>query len=977
MKIFCLIFIVCTLCFAPSLKSQNCSNWLNLPNQPSFVRIGDLDITGNQLTVEASFVRTAPWAGTDLLQGDLVSKHEDPNDCNYLLRPGSAEITTTNGYFKTPTICAIELNKTYHAAMVYDGTTLKFYRNGFLMSQIPASGNLIQNDWLTQIGLYFNQITQENFIGYINEVRIWNVARSQSQIQTYMNQSLPSPQTTTGLLAYYTFDNLLNKQGNSAWDGALGGSASINQTNPNCTFVIDSCAIMLTPCNNLQKIDFSFQQNMCSPNSVQFSTLLPGVQSYQWNFGNGQTNNSSQNPGITYSSFGSYPVKLFVQYPNGCTDSVEKIIIVESLFDNTLIENNDTTICLGDSVFLNTGNVVNYCWQSSSGSPPSYLNQYVKPTSNTTYFLTSQVTGNNLIANGDFSAGNTGFTSQYVYNSGSGFTDGVYNVGSNISAWHPGMSNCNDHTSGNGNMMMVNGSTQLNINVWSQTVPVQPNTNYAFSTWLQTITTVNPAQLQFSINGVPVGNVFNASTQSCVWQQFNTSWNSGNITSATISILNMNQVFSGNDFALDDIFFGEVNTKTDSFTVNVTGLCDSVKINGIDKICSRTDTLTYSIYRSPNCTQQFSLQVDPAFADIISQTATAIKLVFKQNGTTAIKVSYANNCKTVVDSLVVNIRFSPAAINFGPDITTCRDTLLTLNAGNGFSSYTWQNSSSDSTFIVNVPGVYYVTAQNLCGVQFSDTLRLIRSAVTPFIVQPLQATVCIGDSVQFAATGGTVYSWSPAVNFSNPTFGSPKAVVNSTQNFSVFISDPLCIRDTTIIIPVTATPGASINLLKSNDVNCGNDSAVLVANGGISYNWSPNLYITRNNGDRITVKPSQNTTYTVTGTNASGCKGKDSVTVAFMKQGEQKLFVPTAFTPNGDGLNDLFRPVFVGPAAKYDLKVYNRWGQLVFHSKTPGQGWNGIYKGALQRSDVFVFYITAEGGCNGKFEQRGTIALIR
>ena len=54
----------------------------------------------------------------------------------------NAEITTSNGYFRTPDICEIELNKTYHAAMTYDGVTLKFYRNGYLMSQVAATGNL-------------------------------------------------------------------------------------------------------------------------------------------------------------------------------------------------------------------------------------------------------------------------------------------------------------------------------------------------------------------------------------------------------------------------------------------------------------------------------------------------------------------------------------------------------------------------------------------------------------------------------------------------------------------------------------------------------------------------------------------------------------------------------------------------------------------------------------------------------------------
>src|SRR5207344_2279843 len=105
---------------------------------------------------------------------------------NYLLRSNDAEITTTNGFFATPQICEIELNKTYHVAMVYNGSSLKFYRDGFLMSQVAATGDLFQNDFITTIGDWANYITGvgTNFQGFINEVRIWNVAHSQAQIQT-------------------------------------------------------------------------------------------------------------------------------------------------------------------------------------------------------------------------------------------------------------------------------------------------------------------------------------------------------------------------------------------------------------------------------------------------------------------------------------------------------------------------------------------------------------------------------------------------------------------------------------------------------------------------------------------------------------------------------------------------------------------------------------------------------------------------
>jgi hypothetical protein len=177
--LFIVSILICTVVFSQNTTNY-CNNWLYLPSRASNVDIGDLDISGNTITVEATFNRTGTYVTGRLSAGDIVSKHADPRNINYLLRASSAEITTTNGYFITPPICEIELNKTYHVAMVYDGSTLTFYRNGYLMSQAVVSGNMIQNDWDTEIGFYQAQVHDEQFIGYINEVRIWKTARSQA-----------------------------------------------------------------------------------------------------------------------------------------------------------------------------------------------------------------------------------------------------------------------------------------------------------------------------------------------------------------------------------------------------------------------------------------------------------------------------------------------------------------------------------------------------------------------------------------------------------------------------------------------------------------------------------------------------------------------------------------------------------------------------------------------------------------------------
>ncbi len=226
--------------------TTSCNNWLRTQVAGQSVKVGDIDVSGNQMTVEANFnCSSFPLSRPDKWE-DIVSKHTGTNDANYVLRMDLAAINTTTGHYLLSPVCDnLVLNKTYHVALVYNGTTLKFYRNGFLMGQMPVTGNLVTNDLLTTIGDYaVNNPVGTNFIGYLNEVRIWNVERTQSQLQTYMNSSLPNPSTIPGLLAYYTFDNLLNKQGNAAYNGVLTGGATINNTNPNCAFVADSCGVI-------------------------------------------------------------------------------------------------------------------------------------------------------------------------------------------------------------------------------------------------------------------------------------------------------------------------------------------------------------------------------------------------------------------------------------------------------------------------------------------------------------------------------------------------------------------------------------------------------------------------------------------------------------------------------------------------------------------------------------------------------------
>jgi len=167
--------------------------------------------------------------------------------------------------------------------------------------------------------------------------------------------------------------------------------------------------------------------------------------------------------------------------------------------------------------------------------------------------------GTNLIVNGDFEMGNTGFTSVYLY--GLITEPGTYVIGSNPSTatghWYD-WCNFGDHTTGTGLMFIANGGSSVGHFVWSQAVTVDPNTQYNISLWGATINTYSggPAQLVIMINGQALGGVTlpaNCPAAGGSWVNLTSSWNSGTNTTAVVTIRDRVTAVGLNDFVMDDI----------------------------------------------------------------------------------------------------------------------------------------------------------------------------------------------------------------------------------------------------------------------------------------------------------------------------------------------------------------------------------------------------------------------------------------
>lgn len=231
----------------------------------------------------------------------------------------------------------------------------------------------------------------------------------------------------------------------------------------------------------------------------------------------------------------------------------------------------------GTSTTLNSTTIPGYSnliWDNGSTSTSRTVN------SSGAYWW--QLTGANVVTNGNFSSGNSGFTSEYTYRyvgqNGLGnpccgvlSAEGTYAVNTNPRNVHTNFSSFGDHTSGSGQMFIVNGSPTNNVIAWTQNIPVIANTDYVFSVWVTSASPANPAQLQFSINGNQLGTtIIPAGTADGTWQYFTTTWNSGNVSgnNIPIALVNKNTVANGNDFAIDDIVFAPVYRQNINVTLN-------------------------------------------------------------------------------------------------------------------------------------------------------------------------------------------------------------------------------------------------------------------------------------------------------------------------------------------------------------------------------------------------------------------------
>ncbi len=489
-----------------------------------------------------------------------------------------------------------------------------------------------------------------------------------------------------------------------------------------------------------------------------------------------------------------------------------------------------------------SGPYLGFTWSPMTGmSGGTSLTPTVTVSQTTTYVLSATAPdfGNNLVDNGDFEGGNAGFSSDYGYSPGNLVPEGLYDVLDNPQNDHPGFAPCHDHTSGSGNMMVVNGAGTPNQNVWCQTVPVTANTQYVLSAYVTSVVASSPAKLQFSINGVPLGGIFNAPGGTCNWQNFFQVWNSTGNTSATICIVNQNTVLGGNDFALDDIVFAPVCTATDTvkvFVVNVSAVasppvvtipCEGASIQISGNGSSTGPNITYD-WSTPN-------------GNILSGSNTLTPTV-NAPGEYTLTVSYEVNgsavcTKTATVTVILNP--SPLSVWVTPPQPLGCGSPTTFLIGNSsqpaFSSYQWSTvngiivgNSDQKNCTVSQVGTYTLLVTNTATgcTATTDVLVTITNNIPVANANSNGMITCVQDSVPLLGTGSStgpniIYTWTTL----SGQISGPTNSLNSTASaggvyiLNVTNSSNNCTTRDTVIVPANVTPPSVLGTLPSQ-ISC-------------------------------------------------------------------------------------------------------------------------------------------------------------
>ncbi|NNE13788.1 MAG: hypothetical protein HKN51_02345 [Saprospiraceae bacterium] len=414
-------------------------------------------------------------------------------------------------------------------------------------------------------------------------------------------------------------------------------------------------------------------------------------------------------------------ISIFLIIPNATYAYNPPLIDDPSDCSITVEVPEDLTVCFDEE--FNLGGVIigdydTYVWLEDGEETGYDLDDDVSINQTTTFTLIAyNENEENIIINGDFEDGDTGFTTDYVVGTtscfGAGFLDceGTYGILDDPSDGHTNFSACSDAVGG-GNMMVVNGAASLQ-EIWCQEVCIEPGATYIFSAWAASVNPASPAQLQFSIDGGLIGSLFSLSSSTCDWEEFEAEWSASNETSVEICVTNQNTAAGGNDFALDGIQFIRVCEDEASFTVTHSEF--EVEFNNPEELTCIVEEVEIALTITPINDYEIEWETDDG--NIVDSYDDGAQIIVNQGGEYFVTVTDMNGCSEEFDiEIDQDIDYPEIEIinsnSINCDMMTSELEVDAVGRGIDFEWYDEEDEfiSDDNSVIVDAGGYYYVLA---------------------------------------------------------------------------------------------------------------------------------------------------------------------------------------------------------------------------------------------------------------------------
>jgi gliding motility-associated-like protein len=591
-------------------------------------------------------------------------------------------------------------------------------------------------------------------------------------------------------------------------------------------------------------------------------------------------------------------------------------------------------------------------------------------------------------------------TTSYTFTSSTCPNDGSYTIVSSTAncfsnSWH---TIAEDHSPNdvNGYMMLVNASNNPGDFYVDTVKGLCANTKYELGAWIVNViqptscnNNSNSPNLIFNIEtttGTILGTYTTGNiipTNSPTWKQYGLFFTTPLTTSTVvIRITNTAPGGCGNDLALDDITFRPCGP-----TINAAGPINNQTVFDFCKGAPTNVSILADIgsgYLSPSLQWQFSSDNGINWSDIVGETFTSYRFTQTALGIYKYRMSVADgsniaikSCRVVSNTVTFSIYDLPFA-TASSNSPVCEKRPIELIATGG-ATYSWAgpanfNSSLATPSLIaqsNSGGQYTVTAINQYGCTNSTFVNVL---VKPKPIVTISGTqkICEGDAVTLQAGGGVTYQWSPAAGLSAVNIANPIARPADTTSYQVIITGLNNCSDTAIaIMNVVKKPTAFAGPDKSLLIGQSTQLNGLVGGTAISFTWLPVTFLNNPLLDQPTSSPLDDILYTLHVKSNDGCgEATDDVFIKVYKE----IYVPSAFSPNNDGLNDRWRILALITFPNAILMVYNRYGEIVFEGSGNNMEWDGSFKGKPAPMGAYTYLIDFK---NGTPLKKGMVSILR